>query len=110
MKYISVPVDINAMQRLDFNNNVDGDLVELQLDKNSYDSLLRTNIIDQLNCNLGINIDDFEDEKIDDIDSLILARTIVENLMKTDKSDILAKLLIQVNNAINYKTGLFFYF
>lgn len=97
MKYVSVPVDINAMQRLNMNDNLDGDLIDLQLDKNNYD-------------NLGINIDDFEDEKIDDIGSLITAKNIIENLMKTNSSDILAKLLVQVNNAIKYKTGLFFYF
>lgn len=110
MKYVSVPVDINAMQRLNMNDNLDGDLIDLQLDKNNYDNLLRTNVFNLLNDNLGINIDDFEDEKIDDIGSLITAKNIIENLMKTNSSDILAKLLVQVNNAIKYKTGLFFYF
>lgn len=110
MKYISVPVNTSAMERLDFDKCIDGDLIELTLDKDNYANLLKSNVIQQLNNELGLNIDDYEDEKITDIDKLIIARNIIENTIMSNNSEVLIKLLTQVENAIKYKTGLFFYF
>ncbi|KDN13789.1 hypothetical protein BGI40_11300 [Snodgrassella communis] len=110
MKYITVPVNTSAMKRLDYDDCVDGDLIELTLNEDNYADLLKSNVINQLNTELGINIDDYEDEKIINIDKLIIARNIIENSITSNKNEVLIQLLIQVDNAIKYKTGLFFYF
>lgn len=49
MKYISVPVNTSAMERLDFDCCVDGDLIELTFDEDNYANLLKSNVINQLN-------------------------------------------------------------
>lgn len=110
MKYISVPVNTSAMERLDFDDCVDGDLIELTLDEDNYANLLKSNVINQLNNELGINIDDYEDEKITNLNKLITAKKIIQNSIISNNSEILIQLLTQVDNAIKYKTGLFFYF
>ncbi|MDF7670425.1 hypothetical protein PT276_04280 [Orbaceae bacterium ESL0721] len=98
------------MKRLDFDNCIDGDLIELKLNEDNYNELLKSNILNQLNNELEINIDDYEDEKIINIDQLIIAKNIIEKSIASNKKEILIKLLAQVDNAIKYKTGLFFYF
>ncbi|MWP62468.1 hypothetical protein [Gilliamella sp. Pas-s25] len=98
------------MKRLDFDDCLDGDLIELTLDEDNYANLLKSNVINQLNNALGINIDDYEDEKIINIDKLITAKYIIENSIISNNSKVLIQLLNQVDNAIKYKTGLFFYF
>ena len=110
MKYISVPVNKSAMERLDLDNCVDGDLIELILDEDNYKNLLESNVINQLNNELDINIDDYEDEKIIDLDKLIKAKSIIQNSIVSNNSEALIQLLTQVDNAIKYKTGLFFIF
>ena len=110
MKNISVPVNKSAMERLDLDNCVDGDLIELILDEDNYTNLLESNVINQLNNELDINIDDYEDEKIIDLDKLIKAKSIIQNSIVSNNSEALIQLLTQVDNAIKYKTGLFFYF
>ncbi|OCG38121.1 hypothetical protein A9G29_11110 [Gilliamella sp. Fer2-1] len=110
MKYITVPINTRAMKRLDFNDCVDGDLIELTIDEDNYANLLKSNVINQLNNALGINIDDYEDEKVIDIDKLIIAKHIIENSIISNNSKVLIQLLTQVDNAIKYKTGIFFYF
>ncbi len=110
MKYISVPVNKSAMESLDLDNCVDGDLIELILDEDNYTNLLESNVINQLNNELDINIDDYEDEKIIDLDKLIKAKSIIQNSIVSNNSEALIQLLTQVDNAIKYKTGLFFYF
>lgn len=110
MKYLTVPVNTSAMERLDFDDCIDGDLIELTLDEEHYANLLKSNIINQLNSALKVNIDDYEDEKIVNIDNLVTAKTIIQNSINSNNSEVLVQLLNQVDNAIKYKTGLFFYF
>lgn len=110
MKYISVPVNTSAIRRLDFDDCMDGDLIESTLDEDNYANLLKSNVINQLNNELGLSIDDYEDEKIINIDKLITGKNIIQNSIISNNSELLIQLLTQVDNAIKYKTGLFFYF
>ncbi|KES12223.1 hypothetical protein SASC598O11_003180, partial [Snodgrassella alvi SCGC AB-598-O11] len=91
MKNISVPVNKSAMERLDLDNCVDGDLIELILDEDNYKNLLESNVINQLNNELDINIDDYEDEKIIDLDKLIKAKSIIQNSIVSNNSEAMAK-------------------
>ncbi|AUP76151.1 hypothetical protein CWS02_00280 [Enterobacter sp. EA-1] len=68
-------------------------------------------IIEILNNQLDKNIDDYEDENITDLDELRQCRVIIgERINIVPSSLILEKLYSQVNLAIDYKTGIFFYF
>lgn len=111
MKCISVPVNTDAMDRLEYDECTDGDLVEVLLDEDNYNQLWNTGVFNLLNDKLDKNIDDYEDERIIGLNDLYQARMIInEKILSNPTDDVLNKLLSQVNLAINFNTGIFFYF
>jgi hypothetical protein len=110
MKYISVPTSLEAMQRLDFDECIDGDLLELTISDEQFNCLLGTGLISELNNSIGVNIDEFEDEKITDINKLTIAKTIAEKACATKSDQISQLVLSQIDKAIALKTGVFFFF
>lgn len=62
MKTISVPLSLEAMQRLNFDVCVDGDLVELELSQSQFDYCWKIGFFRSLNSHLGLLIDEYEDE------------------------------------------------
>lgn len=110
MKYIVVPTSFNAMQRLDYDSCVEGDLIELILDDEAFYKLWNTNIFHILNAEFQIMIDDHEDEKITDMRHLIRTQAHIDYLSKTYPDENLKKLSELTKSALNYKTGLFFFF
>lgn len=111
MKKIIVPVSVEAMSRLDFDENIEGDLIELALNKRSFDELWGLGIFERLNSSLDICIDDYEDESITESDNLNVAREIIAHAAEEmiENGD-LAQLLLMTDKAIACKTGLFFFF
>lgn len=111
MKCIAVPVTPDAMKRLDYDQCQKGDLVEVIVEEHDYNALWDSGIIERLNNKLDKNIDDYEDENITDLDELRQCRVIIsERMNEVPSSRILEKLYSQVNLAIHYKTGVFFFF
>ncbi|UXY10993.1 hypothetical protein N7922_00220 [Kosakonia sp. ML.JS2a] len=111
MKCIAVPVNLEAMNRLDYDQCQEEDLVEVIFEEHDYNELWDSGIIEILNNQLGKNIDDYEDENITDLDELRQCRVIIgERINIVPSSIILEKLYSQVNLAIDYKIGVFFYF
>lgn len=58
MKLICVPLTQAAMKRLDYNENIEGDLMELNLLQEDYEILENIGYFDNLNKQLGLMIDD----------------------------------------------------
>lgn len=111
MKKIVVPVSAEAMSRLDFDENIEGDLIELILDKRSFDKLWGLGIFEKLNSSLDICIDDYEDESITESDDLKVAREIIARTAEDTADDgNIARILVMTDKAIACKTGLFFFF
>lgn len=110
MKCISVPTSKDAMSRLDYDECVDGDLIDVNITDEQYHSLVKSGLIGLLNDLLDIYIDEFEDEKIVDVENLTKARLLIENDFLTDKNEAVNLLLSQINKATEFKTGVFFYF
>ncbi|MBU9811889.1 hypothetical protein J1781_22835 [Rahnella sp. C60] len=109
MKCISVPTSQDAMQRLDLDVSLEGDLIEVTITDEQFQSLIDTGVISQLNQFIEINIDEFEDEKIIGIRDLTLAKSILGQVSPSDRAN--AEVLVsQINKAIEYNTGVFFYF
>ncbi len=109
MKYISVPTSQDAMQRLDFDESIEGDLIEVTINDELFQAIINTGIISQLNQFIEVNIDEFEDEKIVGIHDLTMAKSILAQLSPSDFAN--ASLLVsQIDKAIEYDTGVFFYF
>lgn len=111
MKCLSVPVSTAAMERLEYDECTEDDLVEVFLDEVDYKKLWDTGVLNLINDKLGKNIDDYEDEGIVGLNDLYQAQAITnEKISLNPSEDILNKLLSQINLAIKRDTGIFFYF
>lgn len=110
MKCISVPTSQEAMSRLDFDECVDGDLIDMNITDEQYRSLVNLGLIRLMNDLFDICIDEFEDEKIVGIDDLTQAKLLIENDFLPSENEAVNLLLSQINKAIEYETGVFFYF
>jgi hypothetical protein len=64
MKFISVPRDSIAEERLDYDMAEREELIELNLDGESFYKLLKADFFNSINKMIGKLIDDFEDEHI----------------------------------------------
>lgn len=111
MKCISVPVSLTAMHRLKYDECIDGDLVEIYFNDEEYNALWDTNVFNAINKSLHINIDDYEDEGIVNIGDLCKTQSLIKKMLLGDSSNQLLKLLLsQVERAISFNTGVFFFF
>lgn len=110
MKTISVPVTVEAMNRLDFDACLPGDLEEIFLSEDEFSTLVKTGAIEKINSTLGILIDEYEDEKIQGISELQTSLNIFQEALKTTNTEIINKILKLNQSAIKHDTGLFFYF
>jgi hypothetical protein len=113
MKFICVPVDNDALKRLDFDENIDGDLLEIILKEDIFDKLIAAGFFSSINKLTGAMIDNFEDEGITDA---VFLRRVVESPLfeKTSNDNLLAPIVKEIEilfgEAIVRKTGIFFYF
>ncbi len=108
MKVISVPLTVKAMERLDTDSCIEGDLKELELDPKGYEQLWSSGIFNILNNSLGVVIDDFEDEMIP-YEMLPIAIEIVEK--SAPKGCAYSEnLLYLMKLAQQNQTAIFFYF
>nr|CBX69845.1 hypothetical protein YEW_DX16730 [Yersinia enterocolitica W22703] len=109
MKSITVPVSTEAMNRLDFDECIAGDLIEMNLDEPEFEKIWNSGVFDKLNDSLGVNIDIYEDESLIGVDTLVKAKNMLEkNFDHSDHS--IKQLLSMINKAIEYKTGIFSFF
>ena len=111
MKLISVPTTKEAMQRLDTDSCIDGDLIEYKLSEKDFNLLSKKGLFKILNEQLDILIDEYEDESIsfEKIDFAIKAMEDferVEDVSEFDFNDILEIF----KKAKEFQTGVFFFF
>ncbi len=98
------------MSRLDFDECIDGDLIDFNITDDQYRSLAESGLIRLMNDFFDICIDEFEDERILGVDNLAQARLLIENHFYPSENEAVDILLTQVNKATEYETGVFFYF
>lgn len=63
-KTICVPISLEAEQRLDYDQNLPGDLLEIEISQTEFNELWDSGLFQILNANLDILIDEYEDEVI----------------------------------------------
>lgn len=108
MKCIVVPTTAEAMERLDQDQCLPGDLLEWKLSAQDYAALCDRGVFSALNQALGILIDDYEDAAIQGQAALTLALATVSPIVGEAA---LGQQWVQLNRtALAYNTGLFFYF
>ncbi|MEX6315796.1 hypothetical protein AB6G19_21170 [Providencia manganoxydans] len=110
MKLITVPLSKEAMHRLDYNESIDGDLLELELSDNQLHILNKVNLFEEINYKLGLNIDDYEDESLHDMNKIKKLNEILTSMINKENEHIINSILELSNAALNKKTGIFFYF
>lgn len=111
MKLISVPKTPDAMQRLDFDECKSEELLEVDLGQDEFDALWDSGIFAELNEKIGLLIDDYEEESITQLSQLRHAQAIVAlALTQDDQPSSMSALKQQIDKAIEFKTGVFFFF
>ncbi|ENG7682464.1 MULTISPECIES: hypothetical protein [Providencia] len=110
MKTITVPLSKEAMHRLDYNESIDGDLLELELSDNELHILNKVNLFETINYKLGLNIDGYEDESLHDMNKIKNLNEILTSMINKENEHIINSILELSNAALNKKTGIFFYF
>ncbi|MGI0118330.1 hypothetical protein [Zooshikella sp. RANM57] len=109
MKIISVPLTQEAMHRLDLDQSLEGDLKELTLSDSEFSVLWSSGVLDDLNEELDLLIDDFEDESItgEKLEQALIITQHNKHYINTPIVNALAK---QLELAISKSTGVFFFF
>lgn len=99
------------MQRLKYDKCTAGDLVEICFNDEEYNVLWDAQVFDAINKLLHIDIDDYEDERIVNMDDLCKVQSLIKRMILGDLTNQLPGLLLsQVERAIYFKTGVFFSF
>lgn len=110
MKLITVPIDKEAEKRLNFNENIECDLISVFLNKEDYNAIWKTSFYDEINNKLGVFIDDCESEEITDKEKLKKLHSIILKYEKEIDNPIFPTLKSLTEAAIRFDTGVYFFF
>jgi hypothetical protein len=113
MKIICVPKDTEALHRLDYNHNISGDLLEVNLDDKDFEKLWQSDFFTSINVLTNSIIDIFEDEHI--VEAEKLKNVINSDLFENGKyHENIFKIVGEIEElfkeALQRKTGIHFYF
>lgn len=108
MKVICSPVSEDAMERLNFGIENDGDLLMVIIGDEVYKRMWRLGFFDEINQVVNKYIDDYEDENITSIFDLIKLKNI--NCKYIKKGGVFIEIEKLILNAIENNTGVFFFF
>jgi len=111
MKIISVPMTSDAMNRLDTDSCIKGDLTELELSQAQIDRLWELGLFGALNDEFNLIIDDFEDESIE-LKHIEKSISIIDDYIQKNNHDdsCLYSIKVLFELANTKKTGVFFFF
>lgn len=99
------------MEKLNFDQATNEDLFTIQVEDKEIYHMIKSGFIDQINKNLNILIDDFEDEEIIGNNRLEEIKRLSHLFfIKYQDHNIYRKIYISSVIAINKGTGLFFFF
>ncbi|RXU65009.1 hypothetical protein CW358_17255 [Pseudomonas protegens] len=104
-----MPTSKAAMQRLDLDQCLPGDLEELALSPEQWALLSRSDLLPSLNRALGSLIDDYEDASIQGQAALATALSILTRTA-TAEDELIHRLIALNRLALERDTGLYFYF
>ncbi|ENX15278.1 hypothetical protein F895_01824 [Acinetobacter sp. CIP 64.2] len=111
MKTICAPISEQAKLRLDFDENIEGDLIELNISQSDYEALEKIDYFNCLNKHLGLLIDNYEDESISYEDlPKALDLTIEYSYKYSGLEELWCSIKKIILTAIENKTAVFFFF
>ncbi len=109
IRYITVPKNQDAILALDYDMAKPEELIEWKLSENEFIELWNLKIFDKINTTCDTIIDDYEDESITEIYRLNECFLII-NQMKINSNQIIQKFSKMIQYAIDFETGIYFYF
>lgn len=111
MRLITVPKTKDAMERFEFDNAKAEELIEVKLPDEQFERLWSTGIFAELSEKLVKLIDDYEYEEIKTLSELRHAQAIIDYQVSQQEDVEDLRVLLEVfEKAIEYRTGVFFYF
>lgn len=110
MKVISVPINKQAEQLLDFDSCPVELLVEWYLTDKEFGILWRSGVFTGLNDKCDKLIDEFEEEWITEQSDLIQSIELINEVIAKNPIDELSRLKNLFSKAIECETGVYFYF
>lgn len=110
MKLITVPLTQEALKLLDLDACPENKLEQLNLSKDEYQQLTKSEIIENINSKLGKLIDDYEDKNIQGATELTNMLEILMIAAIPENPDLLKELIKLTNTALKNNTGIFFFF
>ncbi len=113
MKTICVPKNKEALCRLDYNKSEKGDLIEISFENDIFFELSKIGFFLAINKLVHSNIDDFEDEAIigeNHLHDIINSDIFSEEKYNPEIFEFVKKIEELFFRALEYKTGVFFYF
>jgi len=113
MKIICVPKNKEALDRLNYDRIVEGDLFEISLDRSIFLELDRIGFFQIINILGDSNIDDFEDDSV--FGEADLKNVLHSDIFRRQKYNLeIFKVVKKIEElfikALECKTGVFFYF
>lgn len=107
-KTIVVPKDREAQIALNYDTATPVQLMELSLSQTEFKDLLKTGFFDLINKIAGVNIDDYEDERIEDKEKL--EKVLESGIFMTNSTGKVAQIRALFEEAVSRGTGIYFYF
>lgn len=105
---IVIPKDKVSMEKLDYNEADDSELIQLKLNGKLFYELFNTGIFERINSKIGCCIDNFESESITDMKKILETIELVKaDSIYAEGKVMLLKLL---DEAYSRNTGIFFFF
>ena len=112
-KIITVPKDQEAEKALDIDTATPDQLIEIKLGEKTFQDLWQQGIFTLINNVASSNIDDFEDERITDEDAIknvIAVLKTKEESVDGELKSVISEIIDLFTEALNRKTGIYFYF
>lgn len=106
IRKMSIPVSMDALNRLNYDVCESGDLLEIIIEESEFDSLLKTGIFIEINKKLGVLVGDYEDELIFFKDFETLEKILYDAIRINPNNKILHKVYLIYEIACILKTGL----
>lgn len=109
-KIIIIPISLDAVDRLNYDINLDGDLIEISLNYSEYQNLSSLGLFDVINEYLMLNLGEYEDElifndKFDTLENILLSFKITY-----PSNIVLVKFHLICNMAFKLNTAIFLSF
>lgn len=107
-KTIAVPKNQDAEIALNYDRATPEQLIEMTLDETMFKELWESGFFERINNIAGVNIDNYEDEHITELEKL--GKVLASDIFTANVIDSIRQIRSLFEEAVTRKTGIYFYF